>query len=239
MSPTVDVKVNIHTGAVISTRDFYNEFGERYQEAFSHDAGLEKVVRRYLSLLPSDAAVLDCGCGTGRPVSSIVAESGRRVHGIDFSITMVELSKKQVPKGVFECCDMLQYAPPPASFDGVIANLSLFGLSRVELTSMAQNFFQWIRPGGFLLIGVFGAEDIETKPEQYDSDEECASGVENTFMAHRVSMTLFTKMGWNKLLEDAGFDILHSETDWFSPPSDAISDDDPHYFVIAKKPSIS
>ncbi len=233
----MDVKVSIHTGAVISTQDFYNEVGKRYEDAFGHDAGLEKVVRRYLSLLPSDASVLDCGCGTGKPVSSIFAESRRPLHGIDFSLTMVELSKKQVPQGAFQCCDMLSYAPSPASFGGVIANLSLFELSRAELTSMALNFFQWIQPGGYLLIGVFGAEDCETKPEQYDADGECASGVENTFMAHRVSMTLFTKLGWNKLLEGAGFDIVHTETDWFSPPPAAICDDDPHYFVIAKKPN--
>ena len=55
-------------------------------------------------------------------------------------------------------------------------------------------------------------------------------------MAHRVFMTLFTKQGWNKLLEGAGFEIVHAETDWFSPPASAECDDDPHYFVIAKKP---
>ena len=49
-----------------------------------------------LSLLPSDASVLECGCGTDKPVSSLIAESGRQPHGIEFSLTMVELSKKQV-----------------------------------------------------------------------------------------------------------------------------------------------
>ena len=235
----MDVKISIHTGAVISTQDFYNEVGKRYEEAYGHDAGLHKIVRQFLSLLPPDASVLDCGCGTGKPVSSLIAESGRQPYGIDFSLTMVELSKKQVPQGIFQCCNMLEYAPPPASFGGIIANLSLFGLSRAELTSMAQKFFQWIQSGGFLLIGVFGAEDIETKPEQYDADGECASGVENTFMAHRVSMTLFTKSGWNKLLEGAGFEIVQTGTDVFVPPTAAECDDDPHYFVIAKKPSVS
>ncbi|KAL9584625.1 MAG: hypothetical protein Q9212_002001 [Teloschistes hypoglaucus] len=233
-----DVKISIHTGAAISTQNFYNEVGKRYEDAFSHDAGLQKVVQRFLSLLPSDAPVLDCGCGTGKPVSRMIAESGRQPHGIDFSATMVELSKQQVPQGVFRCCDMLQYAPPPSSFGGIVANLSLFGLSRVELTSMAQKFFQWIQPGGFLLIGVFGAEDCDTKPEQYDADQECASGVSNIFMGHMVFMTLFTKPGWNKLLENAGFAIVHTESDVFSPPPAAVSDDDPHYFVIGKKPSL-
>ena len=232
----MDVKISLDTGIAVTTQDFYNEVGMRYEEAFGHDTGLHEIVRQFLSLLPPDVSVLDCGCGTGKPVSSLIAESGRRPHGIDFSQTMVELSKKQVPQGTFQCCDMLHYAPPPATFSGIIANLSLFGLSRAELTSMAHKFFQWMQPGGFLMIGVFGAEDCDTKPEQYDADGECASGIENVFMAHRVFMTLFTKMGWNKQLEGAGFEIVRTETDVFIPPPAAKCDDDPHYFVFAKKP---
>ncbi|KAL8641128.1 MAG: hypothetical protein Q9228_002030 [Teloschistes exilis] len=135
-----DVKISIDTGAIISTRDFYNEVGKRYEDAFSHDAGLQRILERFLSLLPSNASVLDVGCGTGKPVSSMIAGSGRKPYGIDFSATMVELSKKQIPQGVFQSCNMLRYAPPsPSDFEGIIANLSLFGLSRAELTSMAHN----------------------------------------------------------------------------------------------------
>ena len=124
----MDVKISVDTGAVISTQDFYNEVGKRYEEAFGHDTSLHTIVRLFLSLLPSDASVLDCGCGTGKPVSSMIAESGRQLHGIDFSHTMVELSKKQVPGGELQCCSMLDYAPSPASFGG-IANFCLFGLT--------------------------------------------------------------------------------------------------------------
>lgn len=84
---------------------FCNEDGKRYEEAFGHDASLHKIVRLYS---PSDASVLDCSCGTGRPVSCMVAEYGRQPRGIDFSPNMVELSKEQVPRGVIS---MLQYAP--------------------------------------------------------------------------------------------------------------------------------
>ena len=49
-------------------------------------------------------------------------------------------------------------------------------------------------------------------------------------------MTLFTKMGWNNLLERAGFEVVYTETDVFSPPPVAVSDDEPHYFVIGRKP---
>lgn len=233
----MDYKISIDTGAVIKTQDFYSELGTRYEDAFGHNPGLRKIVQRFLALLPPNTTVLDVGCGTGKPVSFMISESGRRPYGIDLSPVMVELSKKQVPQGTFQQCNMLHFAPSPASFSGAIAVLSLFGLSRAEITQMAQRFFQWIQPGGFLLIGVFGAEDCNTKPEQYDGDGECAHGIESTFMAHQSFMTLFTKPGWTKLLQGAGFEIVHTETDHFTTSSSARCDDDLYYYLIAKRPS--
>ena len=233
----MDYKISLDTGAVVKTQDFYSELGKRYEDAFGHNPGLRKIIQRFLSLLPSDTTVLDVGCGTGKPVSFMIAESGRRPYGIDLSPVMVELSKKQVPQGTFQNCDMLRFTSSPASFGGATAVLSLFGLSRGEITQMAQRFFQWIQPGGFLLIGVFGAEDCQSTPEQYDEDGECAHGIESTFMGHKSFMTLFTKLGWNHMLEGAGFEIVYTETDTFTTSPSARSDDDLYYYVIAKRPS--
>ena len=234
----MDVKISIDTGAVISTQNFYNELGRRYEEVLGHEASLHDVVRLFLSLLPSNAPVLDCGCGTGRPVSSMIAQSSRKPYGIDFSHTMVELSKKQVPQGEFHCYSTLDYVPSTANFGGLIASLSLFGLSRAELISMTHKFFRWIQPNGLLLIVVSSIEDWDVKQEQLDADGQFASGVENTFMGHKSFMTLFTRAGWNRLLEDAGFEVVHADTNVFTASPNAACDDDPHYFVIAKKPCI-
>ena len=113
--------------------------------------------------------------------------------------------------------------------------LSLFALSRAEITTMAQKWSQWIQPGGYLLIGTVAAEDCEIKPERWDADGECASRIEFTFMAQKVLITLFTKAGWKMLLEGVGFEIVFTETDFFRPPPEAQSDDELHYFVIARK----
>ena len=233
------VFTSLDTGAVIKPQDFYDGLGMRYEENYGHDPGFHKIVQRFLSLLPPNITVLDVGCGTGKPVSSMIAESGRRPYGIDLSPVMVELSKKQVPKGTFQQCDMLHFTPSsPARFGAATALFSMFELSRAELTLMAQRFFQWIQPGGFLLIAVIGAEDLDaTKPEHYDEDGECAHGIEENFMAHKLFVTLFTKSGWNKLLESVGFEIVHTETQSFVAPASARSDEFLYYYVIAKKPA--
>ena len=217
----------------------FNNLSKEYEDVFGDDRGLHRNMERFLSYLPTDARVLDCGSGTGRPVCQMIAESGRSVHGIDLSPKMIELSRKQVPKATFELCNMLEYSPRLENFGGVTATLSLFELTRAELTSMAQKWFQWIQPGGYLLICTMGAEDCAgTRAEMYDADGECASGIDWTFMGYKVYLTLFTKTGWKKLLEYAGFEVVHEEIDEFKLPPEAKCDDETHFFVIARKPTI-
>lgn len=197
--------------------------------------GLQKMVQKYLSMLPTSARVLDCGTGTGKPVAKAIVTSGRHVHGIDMSPGMVSLSRKAVPSGTFEVVNMLEYAPT-VSYDGVVASLSTFELTRQELTTMSHRWFQWLRPGGLLLINTFGAEDCaQVKPENYDDDRECANKVEWKFMGNTVLVTLFTKAGWQSLLGKAGFEIVHTEGDMFTPPAYSNCDPEPRHYIIAKK----
>ena len=228
------MKKALSSGAVIPSENFYDQVGIEYEEAFGHDVGLHKIMMKFLELLPRDAQILDCGCGTGKPVATMIVESGRRVQGIDLSQTMVELSRKQVSSGSFEKANMVHYAPANP-LDGVVAMFSLFELTRQEITLMAHKWFEWLRPNGYLLIGVFGAEDCDVAPDLYDKDGQCATGIPFTFMNHRVSMTLFTKSRWTNWLGQAGFEVSHTETDLFHPSPASVSDDEPHYFVIARR----
>ncbi len=172
-----------------------------------------------------------------KPVTTMVAGSGRRVHGIDRSETMVELSRRQVPSGTFEKADMLKYCPEDASFSAIIAMLFLFELSRAELVSMADSFYRWLQPEGYLLISVISADDRakDVKAEMWDADNLFASGIPTTFISRLEFKNLFTKKGWNALLERAGLKVLSAEVDVFKPPPEAGCDDEPHYLVIAKK----
>ena len=230
------MKIALSSEDFVSSEEFFNQVGIQYEEAFGHDAGLHRIIQRFLEQLPKDARVLDCGCGTGKPVAHMIAESGRKVDGIDLSQKMVELSSKQVPTGSFKKCNMLHYQPMD-HLNGIVAMLSLFELTREEISLMADKWFQWLQSGRYLLIGVFRAEDCDTTPEMYDSDGQYAIGIPFTFMNHKVSTNLFTKAGWNALLKEAGFEIIHTETDIFQPPQSAICDDEPHYYVIARKVS--
>lgn len=217
----------------------WNDLGLKYEAAFGQDDGLHNAVQNYLKKLPTSAIILDCGCGTGKPVAKAIADSGRHVHGIDISSAMVSLSGKAVPSGTFEIVNMLDYAPT-VSYDGVVASLSIFQLSRHEFTKMSHKWSQWLKPGGLLLINTFAADDCtQVKPENYDADGECANKVAWTFMGHIELITLFTKAGWKALLEKAGLKIIHTENDLFTPPAAAECDPEPRYYIYAQKQSSS
>lgn len=218
-----------------SDEQFWTDLGMKYEAAFGHDTGLLNVVQKYLNMLPISAQILDCGSGTGRPVAKAIAESGRHVHGIDMSSGMVSLSRKAVPSGTFEVANMLEYAPT-LCYDGAVASLSIFELTRQELTTMAHKWCQWLKPGGLLLISTFAAEDcVQAKAENYDADGMCANKVEWKFMGNKVLITLFTETGWKAVLEKAGLEVVHTEKDLFNVPADADSDPEPRYYIIAKK----
>ena len=218
---------------------FWTDLGLKYEAVFSHDSGQYNTIQKYLSKLPTSAHILDCGCGTGKPVAKAIVDSGRRVHGIDLSAGMVSLCLKAVPSGTFEVVNMLEYAPT-TRYEGVVASLSIFELDRQEVEMMAQRWFQWLKPGGLLLINTFAAEDCtQVKARNWDADGECARRVEWMFMGNNVLITLFTRAGWKVLLEKAGFEIVHTEEDLFHPQAgaDAHCDPEPHYYIFAGKPS--
>ena len=220
-----------------SNEQYWTDLGLKYETVYGHDTGLRNIVQKYSTMLPPGAHILECGSGTGKPVASTIAATGRRIHGIDMSSGMVSLSQKAVPDGTFEVANMLQYAPS-VSYDGAVASLSIFELSRQEVATMCDKWAQWLKPGGLVLISTFAAEDCEqVKAANYDADGECASKVEWGFFGQKVLITLFTRKGWKVLLDKAGLEIVHTEEDLFTPAADTECEPEPRYYIIAKKVS--
>lgn len=224
--------------AKVLAEQFWSDLGMRYEKAFGDDIGLVKIVHTWLAFLPPASTVLECGCGTGKPIARTIVDAGYYYHGIDFASGMVALCKKQVPQGTYEVANMVDYVPN-RTYDGVVASLSHFELTPEQHIDMAHKWFQWIRPEGFLLVstitGGVGGQAFG-KAGSWDPEAECHSGVEQTFMGNRIIITVYTQEGWKKLLQDAGFEIVHIETDRFIPRAED-SPEEPRYYIIAKKPS--
>ncbi|MCJ1378240.1 hypothetical protein MMC17_001337 [Xylographa soralifera] len=218
--------------------EFYSSLGASYEAAFGHDQGLLLFLQKLLLHLPPNANILDVGCGTGTPVATTLAAAGHHVFGIDISDEMVRLSQKAVPSGKFEVADMQTYTPPSETkLDAVLAVLSLFALEREGIETQVAKWGGWLVKGGVLCICSIAAEDIDVikKSRGYDKDGLCARDIGFQFMGDEVKITLFTRKGWKELLEEHRFEIVDSLTELFVPPGEAISDEEMHYFLIARK----
>lgn len=78
-------------------------------------------------LQPGDA-VLDLGCGSGRPIAAALLDQGFRVTGVDSSARLVAHAADDLPTGRFVRADM-RTLDLGQTFAGVLAWHSLFHLS--------------------------------------------------------------------------------------------------------------
>ncbi|PQE07344.1 S-adenosyl-L-methionine-dependent methyltransferase protein [Rutstroemia sp. NJR-2017a WRK4] len=184
-----------------------------------------------LLYIPPSSYTFDVGCGTGRPVASILSEAGNRVLGIDILETMFEVGDTKI----WTC----QLREKEGEFDTVFNILSLFILSREEMESMAGHAASGrCGCGGGRFLSGRGGE-----------------GIGGRFVGDRGTVTLFTKVGgmlggclwgvelddWRGLVEGKGFEVLvergegGEREDLYKLPREADNDDEPYYFVITRK----
>lgn len=97
---------------------------------------------------PAPLTLLDLGCGPGRDVKTFSA-LGHRAIGLDGSGEFVAMAR------AFSGCeiwhqDFLHLDLPPALFDGVYANASLFHVPSAALPGVLAALHATLKPGGAL-----------------------------------------------------------------------------------------
>ena len=129
-----------------TTLQYYQEnagvFVEGTVSADMHDART-----RFLRLLPSQAYILDFGCGSGRDTKAFL-EQGCRVDAADGSAELcrmaTELTGIQVKQMLFEELSTVE------QYDGIWACASILHLPRKELCGILQKISDALKPGGVL-----------------------------------------------------------------------------------------
>jgi SAM-dependent methyltransferase len=119
--------------------------------------------QRYLpalidGLAPGDR-VLDLGCGAGRPIAERLAAAGLRVVGVDSSIELLRLARRNVPAALLLLADMTEVELANGSFAAIVAWDSLFHVDRRRHREMYGKFARWLRPGGRVLFTSGGTGD--------------------------------------------------------------------------------
>ncbi|QJD98862.1 class I SAM-dependent methyltransferase [Massilia forsythiae] len=97
---------------------------------------------------PAPWAILDLGCGPGRDLKAF-KEMGHEAVGLDGSAEFVAMARTYSGCDVWQQ-DFLDLDLPPARFDGIYANASLFHVPRSALPRVLRALRATLKPGGVL-----------------------------------------------------------------------------------------
>lgn len=187
----------------------YDKIAEVYQ-ALRHNFDNTMELGEIVRLLSKNAKVLDVGCGAGIPVTKFLVESGYDVTGVDISVSMLKLARKNVPKAQFTKQEMTRLGFKNNSFDGLTAAYSIIHVPRERQRSLFQGFHRALGPNGIMLISV-GSDAWEGSDQYY--------GVEMFWSHYEPDKSL-------EMIRDAGFEVLWGRY--------VVSGGETHYWILAK-----
>lgn len=105
---------------------------------------------RMLAVSPG-RKILDLGCGSGRPISTYLADRKAKVTGIDGSAAMIEIFRKHVPEARAHVRDM-RTLKMGKRFHAILAWNSFFHLSPDDQRAMFPIFAAHARPKAALMF---------------------------------------------------------------------------------------
>lgn len=137
------------SGAGERTLDYYEQNAESFHAGTrDHDVSqnIDALLRHIHGTPPF--TILDLGCGPGRDLRAFTAR-GHRAIGLDGAAAFVTRARADTGCEVWQQ-DFLALDLPPAHFDGIFANATLFHVPRADLPRVLRQLHDTLRPGGVL-----------------------------------------------------------------------------------------
>lgn len=139
-------------------RQSYNAISAAWDAARTTFHGRE---REYLDVLlaglPAGAAVLDLGCGTGRPLAEYILASGHHITGVDQAEALLALARQRFPQAEWVASSIESFSPSRC-FDAIVCWDALFHLERDRHAPLFARFAQMLHPHGRLMLTFGGSE---------------------------------------------------------------------------------
>ena len=129
----------------------YNAVSVRYDDEYDGETKYEDWLAELREQIPPGGAVLDIGCGSGRPVARDLTAAGYRITGVDISEVQIQRASELVPGGQFLCADIASVDFRSASFDAVVSFFAMIHMRLDDQLALLRRIVQWLRPGGLFV----------------------------------------------------------------------------------------
>jgi ubiquinone/menaquinone biosynthesis C-methylase UbiE len=209
----------------------FDSVGPAYESAFASCEPQVTSIQWLIAQLPAKGCkILDIGCGTGRPVCSMLADAGHDVLGIDVSGGMLAAARSHVKNAQFEQVDYRAFQGEYGSFEAITVYFSLIaGVTQDEIRNAFKKIHSWLKPGGYF---IFSTVPID------------GNNLEIKWMGRPVVVSSLTAEEGVAAIRAAGFEILDEKQSTFMPQAVeagiCLSEEiweETHLFVYAKKAS--
>ncbi|KAL6244603.1 hypothetical protein RBB50_008131 [Rhinocladiella similis] len=210
----------------------FDDLNIEYENAYRDNAFKEACVRKAIPLVPPGSRVLDVGCGTGIPVSQMLAEAGLEVVGFDISPKMIEFARTRV-RGSFSVSDMLEYQPQ-GEFAAVFIIFSQLQLSYADFHTAAFKFARTLVPGGVLAIGQMPADKYVKNHAEYDETGTYVEDYDAPFMGEPIPTFMLSAQGQRDFLTSMGLEIVSETIDMFQPTNPKCEPEEQQYITARR-----
>lgn len=144
----------------------YDATVKEYVEHEFNNKTMEKHFQKFLELIPKKASILDVGCGPGQATKRF-ASQGHDLTGLDLSEKMIEHARKEVPNAKFLVKDIEEFETEE-KFDGIWAAFVLIHLPREKHPQAIEKFYEMLKPGGILYLGMIEGQGEKLMQEPYN-----------------------------------------------------------------------
>lgn len=182
------------------TQASYRQVAAEFARVHRGRSGLEGALAAFVAQLPPKGLVVDVGCGPGYE-TAVLRSHGLQVVGLDYSPEMMRAGGQAGP---FVQGDMRFLPLAAGKVAGLWVMASLLHLPRTAVPATLTEFWRVLQPGGVVYLAVKQGEGEEWTAVSYNQP------------APRF-FTYWQAEGLTAVLQNAGFTILHIETQTIEP----------------------
>lgn len=174
--------------------DKYNENAEEYSKRI-RNKGPVNLIRSIKNYIPQ-GKILDIACAAGRD-SRRLKDLGYEVVGIDLSLKLLSIAKKENPDIIFLEQDATKMEFPKNYFDGILAIGFIHELARKKVMEFVSECFRVLKKDGYILVRTKEGRGEEIAP------------ADSLFSEKRLN-TLFLESELNEVFNSNGFTKIKS-----------------------------